>query len=263
MGSQIDELIDPVPDRFEVHELGSNGMTRFAKTPARAPNSGYPMSKIVNGSSLQPQSGNAPKQIVLLLHGYGSNGADLISLAPHWQQAMPDALFLAPNAPQRIGNLASGYQWWPLQSFTPQALAEGARSAAPAIDAFIDRKLDQYGLTDSQLAIVGFSQGTMMALHVGLRRRQQVAGIVGYSGMLVGATELATELTTRPPMLLVHGDSDPIVPISALHAADNDLRKLGINAQIHLASGVGHTVDASGIRLGAEFVARTLDMHVS
>ncbi len=221
------------------------------------------MSKIVNGSSLQPLSGNAPRQIVLLLHGYGSNGADLISLAPHWQQAMPDVLFLAPNAPQRIGNLASGFQWWPLLSFTTLALAAGAKSAAPAIDAFIDRKLDQYGLSDSQLAIVGFSQGTMMALHVGLRRRQQVAGIVGYSGMLVGAAELSSELAARPPVLLVHGDSDPIVPIAALHAADSDLRKVGIEAKIHVASGVGHTVDASGIRLGAEFVARTLDVHSS
>ncbi len=221
------------------------------------------MSKIVNGSSLQPLSGNAPKQIVLLLHGYGSNGADLISLAPHWQRAMPEALFLAPNAPQRIGNLASGYQWWPLQSFTPQALAAGAKAAAPAIDAFIDRKLGQYGLTDSQLVIVGFSQGTMMALHVGLRRRQQVAGIVGYSGMLVGAAELANELTTGPPVLLVHGDSDPIVPIAALHAADSDLRKLGIDAKVYVASGVGHTVDASGIRVGAEFVARALGVHVA
>jgi phospholipase/carboxylesterase len=131
------------------------------------------MLKIVNGASLQPLSGSPPKQIVLLLHGYGSNGADLISLAPRWRQALPEALFLAPNAPQSCG-MGAGYQWWPLYAFTPQALAAGAASAAPAIDAFIDRKLKQYELSEAELAIVGFSQGTMMALHVGLRRKNKV-----------------------------------------------------------------------------------------
>ena len=100
------------------------------------------MSKIVNGASLQPRSGAAPRHIVLLLHGYGSNGADLISLAPHWQAALPGALFLAPNAPQRTG-YGEGYQWWSLHGFSPQALAAGAREAAPAINAFVDRKLAQ------------------------------------------------------------------------------------------------------------------------
>ena len=100
------------------------------------------MTRIVKGSSLQPLSGGPPKQIVLLLHGYGSNGKDMISLAPHWRQVLPDALFLAPNAPQRCG-MGFGYQWWGLSAYTPQALAAGATSAAPAIAAFIDRKLSQ------------------------------------------------------------------------------------------------------------------------
>jgi phospholipase/carboxylesterase len=215
------------------------------------------LSKIVNGSSLQPLSGGAPKQIVLLLHGYGSNGADLISLAPHWQQALPDALFLAPNAPGRSGG--SGYQWWPLTAFTPQALAAGAATAAPAINAFIDRKLAQYGLGEAQLAIVGFSQGTMMALHVGLRRETQVAGILGYSGMLTGAAELAHQKITKPPVLLVHGSADPIVPVSALHAAEHALRRVGIDVATHVSAGLGHSVDPVGLRLGAQFVSKVLN----
>jgi phospholipase/carboxylesterase len=215
------------------------------------------LSKIVNGSSLQPLSGSAPKQIVLLLHGYGSNGADLISLAPHWRQVLPDALFLAPNAPQRCG-MGAGFQWWGLSAFTPQALAAGAASAAPAIEAFIDRKLDQYGLSEADLAMVGFSQGTMMALHVGLRRPRPVAAIVGYSGMLTGAAELAHQQITKPPVLLIHGSSDPIVPVAALHAAKRDLEHLGVEVTTHVSHGLGHSVDPVGLRLGGEFVLNAL-----
>lgn len=211
--------------------------------------------KIVNGSSRQPLSGQAPKQIVLLLHGYGSNGADLISFAPRWQHAMPDALFLAPNAPQPCA-MGPGYQWWPLSALDPAALAAGAASAAPAIDAFIDRKLAQYGLTEEQLAIVGFSQGTMMALHVGLRRGRQVAGILGYSGMLTGAQDLARVPITHPPVLLVHGDADPIVPVSALHSAKAELEHLGLAVTAHVSHGLGHSVDEAGLQLGQEFIAK-------
>ena len=216
------------------------------------------MSKIVNGSSLQPLSGGPPKQIVLLLHGYGSNGADLISLAPHWQQAVPDALFLAPNAPQSAGGMGFGHQWWPLLAFTTQALASGAATAAPAVNAFIDRKLTQYGLGDADLAIVGFSQGTMMALHVGLRRETQVAGVLGYSGMLTGAAELTHQTITKPPVLLIHGSADSIVPVSALHATEHALRRLGVDVATHVSAGLGHSVDPFGLRLGAEFIERVL-----
>lgn len=215
------------------------------------------MSKIVNGSSLRPLSGGPPKQIVLLLHGYGSNGADLISFAPHWQQDLPDALFLAPNAPQRCGGF--GYQWWPLTQFTPAALAAGATGAAPAIDALIDKKLKQYDLTERHLAIIGFSQGTMMALHVGLRRQTSVAGIVGYSGMLTGAANLAHQQITKPPVLLVHGSADPIVPVAALHDAKSHLQRVGIEVQTHVSSGLGHSVDPIGLKLGGEFVKRVLE----
>lgn len=216
------------------------------------------MSKIVNGASLQPLSGCSPKQIVLLLHGYGSSGADLIALAPHWQRDLPDALFLAPNAPQRLSYMSSGYQWWPLSDFTPQALASGAASAAPAIDSFIERKLHQYGLTEANFAIVGFSQGTMMALHVGVRRPRQVAAVIGYSGMLTGGHELSHLPITKPPVLLIHGSADPIVPVAALHAAKSELEHLGINVTTHISLGVGHSVDPVGLRIGGEFVANAL-----
>ena len=209
--------------------------------------------KIVNGASLQPRSGGKPKQIVLLLHGFGSNGQDMIGLAPTWQQALPNALFVAPHAPQRsIAGI--GYQWWPLSDISPRALALGAASAAPAIEALIDRKLDQYGLTDADLAIVGFSQGTMMALYVGLRRKQRVAAIVGYSGMLTGGAELKYEIQSRPPVLLVHGSHDAIVPVAALHTAEAELKRLEVEVTTHVSNGIDHTVDPVGLRLGCEFL---------
>ncbi|UAJ12642.1 alpha/beta hydrolase [Glacieibacterium megasporae] len=221
------------------------------------------MSEIVNDSSLQPLSARSPKQIVLLLHGYGSNGADLITLAPQWQQALPDALFLAPNAPQRCAGMATGYQWWPLEAFTPQALASGSASAAPAINAFVERKLVQYRLSDADLAIVGFSQGTMMALYVGLRRENQIAGILGYSGMLTDAAGLAHQKITKPPVLLVHGLADTVIPVSSLHAAEHSLRSLGIDVTSHVSAGLGHSVDPVGLRLGAEFIGRVFDRRIA
>ena len=216
------------------------------------------MSKIVNGKSLKPRSGDAPKQIVVLLHGYGSSGADMIALAPHWQEVLPDALFLAPHAPQRCGMMGAGYQWWGLSGFAPSALAAGAASAAPAIDAFIDKKLEQYGLSEADLALVGFSQGTMMALHVGLRRPRAVAAVVGFSGMLTSTAELARKDFAKPPVLLVHGSADPVVPVAALHMAQSELKRLGVAVTTHVSFGVAHSVDPVGLRLGRDFVARGL-----
>ncbi|HUD90112.1 alpha/beta hydrolase [Sphingobium sp.] len=211
------------------------------------------MEKIVNGASLQPLSGERPKRIVLLLHGFGSSGADMIALAPAWRQAMPETLFLAPHAPQR-GPMHGGYQWWPLGALSSAALAAGAASAAPAIDAFIDRKLDQYSLSEADLAIVGFSQGTMMALHVGLRRRGPVAAIVGYSGMLAGTADLHPETLCKPPILLIHGSQDSVVPPAALRIAEKELQRLRLPVTTHLSMGLDHSVDLEGLNLGCAFV---------
>jgi phospholipase/carboxylesterase len=212
----------------------------------------------LNGPSLAPLSGGAPKQLVVLLHGYGSNGADLISLAPLWRQRLPDALFVAPDAPERCPGAPGGYQWWALHDLSRQALAAGARHAAPVLDAYLDDLLAEHGLAEDRLVLAGFSQGTMMALHVGVRRERPLAGILGYSGMIAGPSLDASEIRSKPPVLLIHGDADTIVPISAYRHAHAELERHGFPLEGHVTRGLGHGVDPTGIELGAKFVERVL-----
>lgn len=218
------------------------------------------MTEIVNlsGPLVPPAAGGDPRAIVILLHGYGSNGDDLIGLAPYWRNVLPHAVFVAPNAPQECPGAPDGYQWWALTDFSPQARAAGVRSAAPTVNAFIDAQLAHYGLTDDRLALVGFSQGTMMALHVAPRRGKTMAGLIGYSGMLADADGLAAEVRSKPPMLLVHGDADPMVPVAALAGAEAALRPLGFDLKTHVSPGLGHGIDDVGLHLGGEFLKRVL-----
>ena len=212
---------------------------------------------ILDGPARPPASGGAPKSLVILLHGYGSNGADLISLVPHWQQAFPDTLFISPNAPQPLPGMFGAYQWWPITNMDAQARINGAQEAAPVLNAFIDQQLAKYGLSEDRLALVGFSQGTMMALQVGLRRSPQVAGILGYSGMLVDETGLDTA-KVNPPILLIHGDADPMVPVAALHHAGATLQGLGFQVGGHVSPGLGHSIDMDGLQMGGNFLHKML-----
>ncbi|WP_293905166.1 dienelactone hydrolase family protein [Phenylobacterium sp.] len=212
----------------------------------------------LQGPLVLPASGRAPTSMVILLHGYGSNGDDLIGLVPYWRDALPDTVFLSPNAPQPCPGAPGGRQWWPLTSFSPQARAAGVREAAPTLNAYIDGQLATYGLTEDRLALVGFSQGTMVALHVGPRRERPLAGVIGYSGMLADPDSLAAELLSKPPVLLVHGDADPTVPVAALQQARAALDPLGLEVSTHMSRGLGHSIDEAGLRLGGQFLSRVL-----
>ena len=217
-----------------------------------------PSLPVLDGPTLAPSSGGKPKQLVILLHGYGSNGNDLIALAPYWHQALPDALFLAPNGPERVPGLAAGYQWWDLERRDRASRAAGVARAAPVLDAYIDQQLERYGLTEDKLVLVGFSQGTMMALHVGPRRKRAVAGIVGYSGMLAETESLSRDPHTRPPVLLTHGSADDVISIASFHEARSELERLGFDVATHVSDGLGHSVDLAGLDLGRDFVRRVL-----
>jgi len=205
-----------------------------------------------------PAAGGAPRSLVILLHGYGSNGADLIGLAPSWQAALPNTLFIAPNAPDPCPGAPGGFQWWGLTSLAPQARAAGVRQSAGLVNAFIDDQLKRHQLDEACLALVGFSQGTMVALHIGPRRKHRLAGIVGYSGMLADPEALIAEARTKPPVLLIHGDRDPVIPVGVLHEAEASLRSLEFDATAHICAGLGHSIDEMGLRLGEQFLARVL-----
>jgi phospholipase/carboxylesterase len=211
---------------------------------------------MLDGPRLAP-AGTKPNALVVLLHGYGSNGADLISLAPYWAKALPGAAFVAPNAPEPVPGAPGGYQWFDLAMRDPRLLEMGARRAAGSIDRFLDRELERHGLDDSRMALVGFSQGTMMALHVGLRRPKPPAAIVGFSGALVGG-KLKEEARAKPPILLIHGDRDERIPLEAMFHAAVALAEAELSAQWHISYGVPHAIGPDGLELGGRFLKAML-----
>lgn len=206
----------------------------------------------LTGPSVPAASGRT-EQLVILAHGYGADGNDLISLAPYWQRLLPNASFVAPNAPERC-DVGFGYQWFPISRLDPAEILRGILAAAPVFDRFIDEELARHGLDETKLALVGFSQGTMMSLHVGLRRKRAPAAIVGYSGALAGAERLADEIACRPPVLLVHGDMDDMLPVSRMHHAAEALGAAGLSVRWHVSRGLGHGIDPEGLELGGQFL---------
>jgi phospholipase/carboxylesterase len=214
----------------------------------------------LDGPRLEPRSGVA-KQLVVFLHGYGADGDDLIDIGRAWQGLLPDAAFVSPHAPQPCGQAPSGREWFPLTFRDPSERWVGVNAAAPDLNAFLDAELQRRNLPPSALALVGFSQGTMMALHVGLRRAVPPTAIVGYSGMLVVPEEVdpdqfATEIRSRPPVLLVHGDQDELIPVQAVFHAAQGLSALDLPVEWHISAGVAHGIDQEGLRHGGEFLAR-------
>ena len=212
----------------------------------------------LSGPSRPPASGGKPRRLVILLHGLGADGNDLIGLVPYWARLLPDAEFLSPNAPFPCDMAPYGYQWFSSQDRSPEAVLGGVRAAAPILDAFIDEALEERGLGSSYLALVGFSQGTMMSLFVGLRRAEPVAGIVGFSGRLLAPELLASEVRSRPPILLIHGTEDPVVPHSSLAAAENELKAAGVPVETVSSVGIGHSIDDQGLRRGGQFLKNVL-----
>ena len=209
---------------------------------------------MLDGPSCPPKNGGPAKQLIVFLHGVGADGNDLIGLAPFYQGVLPDAAFIAPNAPFPSDMVPFGYQWFSIQNLRPDTRLVGVRRAAPMVDAFIDAQLDRHGLAEENMAVIGFSQGAMVGLYVGLRRERRLAGIISHSGILVGEPLLATEIKTRPPILLTHGAIDDVLPVEALSVANAALMSIGVPVDAHVMQGLGHGIDEQTIRLDQRFL---------
>jgi phospholipase/carboxylesterase len=223
------------------------------------------MSAALDGPRI-PAAAGRTSQLVVFLHGYGADGNDLIDLGRQWRALMPEAAFVSPHAPERSPATPMGRQWFALSNRSPDDAGggewwTGAVKARGAIDAFLDAELKRLGLDDSKLALVGFSQGCMMALHVGLRRPRAPAAILGFSGLLVGPEQLGEAMArdacgAAPPILLIHGDQDQMIPLDAMFMAAEALAGASIPTQWHLSPGIGHGIDAEGLRQGGLFLAK-------
>ena len=212
------------------------------------------MSAGLDGPRASPADGGPPRALVILVHGYGANGDDLIGLAPALSRALPGAAFAAPHAPQPVPGHPGGRQWFPITRLDPHLMAEGARAAAASLDGFIDAERARFRLAPGACALVGFSQGAMMSLHVGLRRAEPLAALVGFSGLLVAPERLAAEARSRPPVLLAHGERDEVVPVHALAAARDALSAAGVGCRWRVSPGLPHTIGEDALFAAAGFL---------
>lgn len=213
---------------------------------------------LLTGPAFLPESGEKPKKLVVFLHGLGADGQDLIGLAPVLAQVLPDAQFVSPDAPEPCDMAPYGYQWFSLQDRAYPAMLAGVAAAAPILNRFIDRQLELLGLDDSDLALVGFSQGTMMALYTALRRSNSCAAVVGFSGALIAPELLHDELVSNVPVCLIHGEADPVVPFGALEAAVAGLHAASVGVEFHARPNLGHGIDPEGIRIAGNFLKKHL-----
>ncbi len=216
------------------------------------------MSVKLSGPMLPPASGGLPKQAVVLLHGYGSDGNDLIGLAPHWQGVLPDAAFISPNAPEQCRQLASGFQWFDI-AFEGDRLASrqlGVAQARPVLVEFLEDLWRQSGIGPENTILVGFSQGAMMALHVGLSLERPLMGIIAFSGAFVPPEGFGSAALAKSPVCLVHGDMDEVVDPELSADADVALRLAGYDVAYHVSAGVGHGIAPDGLAFATAFIQR-------
>ena len=201
------------------------------------------------------------RSLVILLHGYGADGNDLFGLAAPLSEHLPDTAFRAPNAPERSRVNPMGYQWFPIPWLdgSSEAEREGSfRSSVKLLDDYLTSAMREEGVTAAETALIGFSQGTMMSLHVSPRRDEPLACIVGFSGRLVGNDDLKEAAKVRPPVLLVHGDMDEMIPVAELSTAETALRAAGFDVTSHISRGIGHGIAPDGLTLALRFLQKHL-----
>ncbi|PZX17540.1 phospholipase/carboxylesterase [Palleronia aestuarii] len=222
------------------------------------------MTRILDSKRRGPASGRTGS-VLVFLHGYGADGADLLGLAEPLAPHLPDTVFLAPDAPERSAMNPMGFQWFPipwLDGSDPAAADLAMDAAAADLDAYLDAVLEEEGIAADRLVLVGFSQGTMIALHVALRRSRPVGALVGFSGRLLRPEALASEVVSRPPVLLIHGDQDEVVPPASLPEAAQALQDAGLDVFAHVSKGTAHGIAPDGLSVALAFLREKLDLEV-
>src|SRR5665213_3448560 len=210
----------------------------------------------LDGPRWGPASGGTPKQLVVLCHGLGADGFDLIDLTPTWAHALPDAAFVAPHAPEPCDLGPTGRQWWSVADRSPRVVEAGVRRAASFLNPRLDAELARLGLPPDAYALMGFSQGAMTVLFTGLRRPVAPRAILGFSGALIAPELLAAELQNKAPVLIVHGEADGQVPVHRSREAEAALLAAGVPVESHYVPNLGHGIDDSGIAMGAAVLRR-------
>ncbi len=223
------------------------------------------MTRILDYGRRAPKSGKT-KSLVVFLHGYGADGKDLLGLADPLADHLPDTVFVAPDAPEQSVMNPMGYQWFPIpwiDGSAEEAAAEGLHRAAGDLNAFLDKIMEEEGVSAEETVLIGFSQGTMISLHVAPRREQEFAGIVGFSGRLMEPELLADEIVSRPPILLIHGDQDDVVPPQSLPDAAEALQGAGVEVFAHIMKGTAHGIAPDGLSVALAFTRQMLGLDAS
>lgn len=213
--------------------------------------------EITNFYEQLPATGR-PKQLAILLHGVGSNGRDLISLAPYYAGGLPEAVFVSPDAPFICDMMPPGYpdsyQWFSLQNRDPDILLQGVKNVFPILEAFIEGQLSRFDLAYEKLALIGFSQGTMTSLYAAPRLRSKIAGVLGYSGALLWDESEESSGFHKMPIHLIHGQADDVVPVQAWDVAKTVLETMGYDVSGQTTPGLTHSIDQAGIETGTAFL---------
>ena len=206
---------------------------------------------LLNGPRIVPKTGSIDS-LVMILHGYGADGDNLIELGRVWQNLLPQTEFIAPHAPTLCEQSSNGYQWFSLRDFSVQTMRDQARIAAPLLHDYSAQCLKERQLSWDRLIFVGFSQGAMMALYVGLDLPERCAGILSYAGISLHEAPLTPR--SKPPVMLVHGDSDTVVPVHASQQAEQELKTAGIDVRMRIIAGLGHAIDQESVIAGNHFI---------
>ena len=215
-------------------------------------------SYILDVTSISPLSKNKPRQVIVLCHGYGGDGKDISALAINWQRFLPDAIFLCPNAPEICSVNPQGYQWFDLASDEEEVILEKSLVAEKKLSIFLDQVFENFQLDPSNLALVGFSQGTMMVIQVGIKKKNKINCLIGYSGKIINQKHLSENINSKPKMFLMHGENDTIVPPTHLLEAKEYLKKNGINVKTKMFKNCEHRIPVEGSSLGLGFLKKNL-----